>query len=974
MMFALLIVPLFYIFLFFPALARNSRHDQRLTQRQLQADIERREALEFRNTSMKPATASSEPLTKRDGTKYVFMHHIVGNTYPYVYNDWLNDVKQISAMGVDAVALNIGSDVWQWDRVVDAYNAAAASGTGLKMFISFDYTSFVCDNGYATTNWTNYFAKYSAQFTVNSKPMISTYGGGYDCLGVDNWKAVKANTNGYLMPFFWDSENTFKTDWAFLDSWYCWGCAWPQGDWDKNTTDDQYYIQQLGAGRYATTVSGWFFTHLSSKNFYLRGDDWLLINRWDELFQLRDQLTFVEMVTWNDYGESDYFGPFEGAQPAGTYWAQNYPHTAWISLSQYYITAYKTGAYPTITQDVVYWWSRPHPALATATGDSLGRPTGYNWSDDYLWAAAFCTSTCTVTLTLGGSTQTFSNLPYGVNKLKLPLAVGTVGIKMVKGSTTVINASPTGFSVVATPSQYNYNVFVGAETASIAVIGTSSTSTSTMTSTSASVTATSTSTSFTSVGCVAEGTTGTRRALTSANYTDSAMTPAKCQSFCASYTYAGTEYSTQCYCGNTITNNGATGAVVASSNCNSKCGGDSSQSCGGSYYLNLYSKSVSSSSSTKATSTSTSTSSSASSTSSSFSSVGCIAEGTTGTRRALTGANYTDSAMTPAKCQSFCASYTYAGTEYSTQCYCGNSLTNNGATGTIVASSNCNDKCGGDSSQTCGGSYYLNLYSKSGVTSSSSTTSSTSTTTTTKTTSSTTSTSASASSTSSSTSFSYVGCVAEGTTGTRRALTGASYTDSAMTPAKCETLCAGYTYAGTEYSTQCYCGNTITNNGATGSVVASSNCNYKCAGDSSQACGGSYYLSLYSKASSNSPITTSTSSTATSASTASAASSTSTSTSFSAVGCVAEGTTGSRYALTGANYRDSAMTTEKCQSLCAGYTYAGTEYSSECFCGNTVTNNGATGSVVDSSNCNYKCAGNSAESCGGSWYLNLYKQ
>ncbi|KAJ3969097.1 glycoside hydrolase family 71 protein [Lentinula raphanica] len=708
-MLALSIVPLFYICLLLPALARNSRRDGKISRRQ--EVMQRRDALDVQlpRDALQPA-----PLEKRDGTKYVFMHHIVGNTYPYVYNDWLNDVKQISAMGVDAVALNIGSDVWQWDRVVDAYNAAAASGTGLKMFISFDYTSFVCDNGYATTNWTNYFANYSAQFKVDGKTFISTYGGGYDCLGVANWKTVKANTNGYLMPFFWDSENTFKTDWAFLDSWYCWGCAWPQGDWDKNTTDDLYYIQQLGAGRYATTVSGWFFTHLTSKNFYLRGDDWLLPNRWDQLFQLRDQLTFVEMVTWNDYGESDYFGPFEGAQPAGTYWAQNYPHTAWINLSKYYITAYKTGTYPTITQDVVYWWCRPHPALATATSDSLGRPTGYDWADDYLWAVAFCSSTCTVTLTLGTSTQTFSNLAYGVNKLKLPMAIGTVGIKMVKSSTTVINASPTGFSVIATPSQYNYNVFVGAETASIAVTGTStasssttaktsSSATSTVASTSTTKTSTSTSTSatatstFTSVGCIAEGTTGTRRALTAANFTSSSMTPAKCQAFCSSYTYAGTEYSTQCYCGNSITNNGATGTVVSSSNCNYKCGGDSSQTCGGSYFLNLYAKagtivssstSSTSSTTTKAsttatttktsttsstsstTKTSTSSTSSASSTAntSSFSYVGCVAEGTTGTRRALTGANYTDSAMTPAKCESLCAAYTYAGTEYSYQC------------------------------------------------------------------------------------------------------------------------------------------------------------------------------------------------------------------------------------------------------------------------------------------------------------------
>lgn len=68
-------------------------------------------------------------------------------------------------------------------------------------------------------------------------------------------------------------------------------------------------------------------THFSYKNFYLRGDDWLIVSRWQELMQMRDALTFVELVTWcvirliglvywfawtdklkpyrNDYGESD---------------------------------------------------------------------------------------------------------------------------------------------------------------------------------------------------------------------------------------------------------------------------------------------------------------------------------------------------------------------------------------------------------------------------------------------------------------------------------------------------------------------------------------------------------------------------------------------------------------------------------------------------------------------------------------------
>jgi len=44
-----------------------------------------------------------------------------------------------------------------------------------------------------------------------------------------------------------------------------------------------------------------------------------------------------------------------------------------------------------------------------------------------------------------------------------------------------------------------------------------------------------------------------------------------------------------------------------------------------------------------------------------------------------------------------------------------------------------------------------------------------------------------------------VGCVAEGTTGGRRALTGPSFSQSDMTPKKCQTLCGGYTFAGVEY-------------------------------------------------------------------------------------------------------------------------------------------------------------------------------
>jgi len=62
------------------------------------------------------------------------------------------------------------------------------------------------------------------------------------------------------------------------------------------------------------------------------------------------------------------------------------------------------------------------------------------------------------------------------------------------------------------------------------------------------------------------------------------------------------------------------------------------------------------------------------------------------------------------------------------------------------------------------------------------------------------------------------------------------------------------------------------------------------------------------------------------------------------------------------------MTTEICVAYCAakGFSYAGTQYSTQCFCGNFYGKYGA------SDACNYNCAGNSHETCGGFWANSVY--
>ena len=65
-----------------------------------------------------------------------------------------------------------------------------------------------------------------------------------------------------------------------------------------------------------------------------------------------------------------------------------------------------------------------------------------------------------------------------------------------------------------------------------------------------------------------------------------------------------------------------------------------------------------------------------------------------------------------------------------------------------------------------------------------------------------------------------------------------------MTVFKCIDHCAskGYTYAGLEWAVECWCGNTLAQ-----SKLNHMTCTTKCAGNSSQYCGGPQKLSVYKK-------------------------------------------------------------------------------------------------------------------------------
>ncbi|KAJ7150317.1 glycoside hydrolase [Mycena filopes] len=450
--------------------------------------------------------------------KLVVAHFMVGNTFPYTLQDWVDDINLATAAGLDGFALNTGPDDFQNTQTANAFQAAQQVGSTFKLFFSLDMSVLPCataDDGAALRARVKNFITNPNYLQVNGSPLVSTFAGeackfGQDTVA-DGWKtqfAQHPDLQGqihFVPSFFIDPATLNQFDGSIAGT-FAFNSGWPiqvTTDFAKNVTtnfsgaapdgvnalnkfigvsdQDTGAIQglaTLSAGgaplTYMAAVSPWFFTHFSQqsgldKNFIFLADQHLYSRRWDTLLAERDQVDLVQVVTWNDFGESHYISKIKGALPAGSEaWVNGFPHDAFLDLTRIYATAFKTGAAPVAEKDQIFMWSRPHPANAQASADPVGSPTTFELTQDAVWAVVMATDAGSVTLnTSPTDSQTF-DVVAGVNKLFIPIAPGGImhGVLTRNGQNVVELAPlPTDFTFNGSPTAFNYNIFVASATA-----------------------------------------------------------------------------------------------------------------------------------------------------------------------------------------------------------------------------------------------------------------------------------------------------------------------------------------------------------------------------------------------------------------------------------------------------------------------------------------------------------------------------
>ncbi|PYH78859.1 hypothetical protein BO82DRAFT_421133 [Aspergillus uvarum CBS 121591] len=421
-------------------------------------------------------------------SRAVFAHFMVSNTLGYSVDDWENEMSLALTAKIDAFALNIAvGDATNTGSLGNAF--LAAENIGFSLFFSFDYAG----NGpWAKADVLSMLQSYTsntAYWQHNSKPFVSTFEGPDNA---DDWVDIKEQTGCFFMPD-WSSvgaDVAVTLGGGVADGLFSWA-AWPYGPNDMNTYVDASYIDFLDGKPYMMPVSPWFFTNMPGydKNWLWRGDD-LWYDRWVQAMYLAPE--FIEIITWNDFGESHYIGPIQDSDSSlaeATYtafgtglspynYALDMPHDGWRAFLPWLIDTYKNNI-STITQEGVQAWYRLNVRGSCASdGGTTGNTVSqlqleywpYEIPQDRIFFSALLGSAADISVTVGGTDlgAMWNSTPSGGagmyhGSVEFSVQSGSVAVAITRDGATI--ASFTGQDIVtgcaASSGIENWNAWVG---------------------------------------------------------------------------------------------------------------------------------------------------------------------------------------------------------------------------------------------------------------------------------------------------------------------------------------------------------------------------------------------------------------------------------------------------------------------------------------------------------------------------------
>lgn len=402
---------------------------------------------------------------------FVFAHYMVCfATYGESVEGYEREMREARGAGIDGFALNCGA--WQREphyprRTGMIFEAARRLGDGFKLFFSADGPPSEAE----VVDMLKTYARHPNHLTRDGRPVLSTFAG-----RKARWREgvfaplEREGIRLFFVPFFYPEPVTELPDgpaaaahverWAKLvDGMFLFGAAGLPEEMAASNAAMTRALRRAGRLSMASYTPHYWGIRQPDRRYYeTRGGEGTEV-QWRSIIDEGPE--WVEIVTWNDWGESSYVSPAEAPWKDSPHLADEYGaegfqkcHAGYLALTSWFIEWYKTGARRPVEREGLFYFYRTHPKDARATKDPRG-PVGRLVGDveDVAYVTTLLKGPAEIVFRSGGEERR-GPAPAGLSHRRLPFEVGAQAFALVRDGRTV--ASAEGPAIEAEPEVLNF--------------------------------------------------------------------------------------------------------------------------------------------------------------------------------------------------------------------------------------------------------------------------------------------------------------------------------------------------------------------------------------------------------------------------------------------------------------------------------------------------------------------------------------
>jgi glucan endo-1,3-alpha-glucosidase len=409
------------------------------------------------------------PRVQAAGPHYVFAHYMVCfPTYGATIAGFEQEIREAQAAGIDGFALDEGvyddpTQPYYNSNIALMYSAAEQLNTGFKLFFSVEVT-----NAASIVDMISTYAARTNTFRQGGNVVVSTFGQN----GTDWLKSVfiplkSKGISVFFIPYFWpnpitelpsyqDGVNILNTYSSLLNGLFYFGAAGLPAQ--LSACNSNYTLAAHQAGKIfmaSVTPHYWGCNQPATGRRYFEFDGGEgTVSQWQSI--ITNQPDWVEITTWNDFNESTYISPVinPGQYEQQVQIPARYCHSGFLNLSQPYITWYKTGQQPALTNDELFYSYRIHSTNLVAS-DTNDTPVTTFFGDiaDVIYNTVFLTAPAQLEI-LSGTNSVTKTLGAGLQQLRTPFAPGAQTFILLRSGVQVLSAE--GPPILSQIQRYDY--------------------------------------------------------------------------------------------------------------------------------------------------------------------------------------------------------------------------------------------------------------------------------------------------------------------------------------------------------------------------------------------------------------------------------------------------------------------------------------------------------------------------------------